>query len=145
MLDTPTDAALYCINYYSLRIEILINKVFRNSYNIATSAYVSMYIGLKYLKFSPYSVTGCSNFPSRLVTNLFKWAVSSAFHISSSQYNSKGSRFIFNVPENNTGSYHANIEHQLVQLFYTHYHNNNNCRADNHSGVNTPHIQQMEI
>lgn len=67
-----------------------------------------------YLRFSPPSEHSRSSFAAWLLTNLWRWECSRAFHTSSSLYFSKGSRFILSVPENSTGSWgkHRNTGEQ---------------------------------
>lgn len=61
-----------------------------------------------YLRFSPPSEHSNSNMDGWLLTNLFKWDSSRAFHTSSSEYLLNGSRFILSVPEKRTGSWTDN-------------------------------------
>lgn len=70
-----------------------------------------------YLRFSPPSEHSRSSFAAWLLTNLWRWECSRAFHTSSSLYFSKGSRFILSVPENSTGSW-GKQKHRWAGISY---------------------------
>ena len=71
-----------------------------------------------YLRFSPPSQQWWFSFCGSADTKLLRWASSRAFHRSSSELVSKGSRFILKELENNTGSW----EWQWHKLTVCHYH-----------------------
>ncbi len=60
--------------------------------------------GWRDLRLPPPSVISYCSLSSLAANNCFRWALSRDNHKSPSEYSLKGSRFILNEPENNTGS-----------------------------------------
>lgn len=74
-----------------------------------------VFLQIRYLRFSPWSVHLCSNWSGKSATKFLSWVSSKAVQMSASVYWFNGSRFILREPENKTGSWAQRQYKQLLK------------------------------
>ena len=100
----PTDAGQHCSRKGRNRVILFSGGKYTSCVCIERTSTPTGTHTRTHLKFSPPSAMGYSSFSVNPETKLLRWALSRACHTSSSEYDSKGSRFTRSVPEKRTGS-----------------------------------------